>query len=30
LHNLAFARKNASEQKGMENMVVCKWLIMAI
>lgn len=26
LHNLAFARKNASEQKGMKNLVVCKWL----
>lgn len=24
LHNLAFARKNATDQKGMENMVVCK------
>lgn len=25
LHNLAFARKNATDQKGMENMVVCKF-----
>jgi ribosomal protein L22 len=24
LHNLAFARKNAQDQKGMEKMVVCK------
>lgn len=26
LHNLAFARKNAADQKGMENMVVCKFV----
>jgi DNA polymerase/3'-5' exonuclease PolX len=27
LHNLAFARKNATEQKDMKNLVICKYLI---
>lgn len=26
LHNLAFARKNAADQKGMQNLVVCKYI----